>query len=83
MIENRGKSEINLDGYYLRYRGASYPFTVDSRIAPGKKLTVFIGKGSPTWRAQYWGRDRPLLTNSSGTVELLSERNVMISSKSW
>ena len=83
VIENRGKSEINLDGYYLRYRGASYPFTVDSRIAPGKKLTVFIGKGSPTRRAQYWGRDRPLLTNSSGTVELLSERNVLISSKSW
>jgi len=83
MLKNTGNQEINLDGYYLRYRGASYPFTVDSRIAPGRRLTVFIGKGVPTWRAQYWGRDRPLLKNESGTVELLSEREVLISSKSW
>lgn len=83
IIQNTGDQEINLDGYYLRYRSASYPFTVDSRIAPGKKLTVFIGKGVPTNKTQFWGRDRPLLMNSSGTVELLSERNVLISSKTW
>lgn len=83
VIENRGSSEINLDGYYLEYRAASYPFLVDSRIAPGKKLTVFIGKGAPTRKVQYWGRERPLLRNKAGTVALLSERNVPISSKSW
>src|SRR6056297_426881 len=83
VIENRGKTEINLDGYYLRYRGASYPFLVNSRIAPGQKMTVFIGKGQPTRRTQYWGREGPLLRNKSGTVDLLSERNVPISSKTW
>jgi hypothetical protein len=83
VIKNRGKSEVNLDNYYLRYREASYPFAVDSRIAPGRKLTVFIGKGPVTWEAQYWGRDRPLLRDESGTIELLSERNVPISSKTW
>ena len=83
VIENKSDQEFNLDGYYLSYRSATYPFLVDSRIAPGKKLTVYIGKGSPTRRVQYWGRDEPLLRNSSGTVELLSERNVPISRKSW
>lgn len=83
VIENTGYTEINLDSYYLRYRSATYPFLVDSRIAPGKKLTVRIGKGAPTRKTQFWGRDRPLLRNMSGTVELLSERNVPISSKSW
>jgi endonuclease YncB( thermonuclease family) len=83
VLENRGPTEVNLDGYYLAYRGASYPFLVDSRISPGRKLTVFIGKGQPTRRTQYWGRQSPLLQNKSGTVELLSERNVVISRKTW
>jgi len=83
VIANRGKTEINLDGYYLKYRAATYPFIVDSRLAPGRKLTVFIGKGVPTKRVQYWGRERPLLRNKSGSVELLSERNVPIASKTW
>lgn len=83
VITNTGSEEINLDGYYLQYRGASYPFLVDSRIAPGKGLTVFIGAGTPTRRVQYWGRESPLLRNKSGTVELLSERDVLISSKTW
>jgi micrococcal nuclease len=83
VIKNAGPDEINLDGYYLSYRSSTYPFSVDSRIAPGKKVTVYIGKGSPTRTTQYWGRDAPLLRNSGGTIELLSERNVPISSKSW
>ncbi len=83
VIKNVSDTVINLDGYYLSYRSATYPFLVDSRIAPGKELTVYIGKGTPTRGTQYWGRDQPLLKNSKGTVELLSERNVPISSKSW
>ena len=82
-IRNTGSTEINLDGYYLSYRSATYPFLVDSRIQPGADLTVRIGKGKPTRRTQFWGRDRPLLQNKGGTIELLSERNVPISSKSW
>lgn len=83
VIKNTSKEEINLDGYYLSYLSASYPFLVDSRIKPGKTLTVFIGKGTPTRSTQYWGRSRTLLRDSGGTVRLLSERNVPISSKSW
>lgn len=83
VIRNNSKEEINLDGYYLSYLGASYPFLVDSRIGPGKTLTVYIGKGTPTRTTQYWGRSRTLLRDSGGTVQLLSERNVPISSKSW
>lgn len=83
VIRNNSKKEINLDGYYLSYLGASYPFLVDSRIRPGKTLTVFIGKGTPTRTTQYWGRSRTLLRDSGGTVRLLSERNVPISSKTW
>lgn len=83
VIRNTGAEEINLDGYYLSYRSATYPFLVDSRVPAGGKLTVRIGKGDPTRRTQYWGRDRPLLQNKGGTIELLSERNVLISSKTW
>lgn len=83
VIRNTSKEEVLLDGYYLSYLAASYPFVVDSRIRPGKTLTVFIGKGTPTRTTQYWGRSRTLLKDSGGTVQLLSERNVPISRKSW
>lgn len=83
VIRNTSRQEINLDGYYLSYLGASYPFLVDSRIRPGKTLTLFIGNGTPTPTTQYWGRSRTLLRDSGGTVRLLSERNVPISSTSW
>ena len=83
VIRNESKREFNLDGYYLSYLGASYPFVVDSRIRPGKSLTVYIGKGVPTRSTQYWGRTGPLLRDTGGTIRLLSETNVPISSKNW
>lgn len=83
VIRNTSRREFNLDGYYLSYLGASYPFLVDSRIKPGKSLTVFIGKGTPTRTQQFWDRSGTLLRDSGGTVRLLSETNVPISSKSW
>jgi len=82
-IQNISKEPISLDGYYLQYRDGSFPFEVDTTLAPRKILTVRMGRGQPTDRVQYWGRNAPLLKNSSGTISLLSERNVPISSKSW
>lgn len=83
VISNKSKREFNLDGYYLSYLGASFPFLVDSRIRPGKSLTVYIGKGKATRTTQFWGRSGPLLQDAGGTVQLLSETNVPISSRSW
>lgn len=82
-IQNISTEPISLDGYYLQYRDGSFPFEVDTTLAPRKILTVRMGRGQPTDRVQYWGRNAPLLKNSSGTISLLSERNVPISSKSW
>ena len=82
-IRNISGKPISLDGYYLQYRDGSFPFEVDTILAPGKILTVRMGQGQPTDRVQYWGRNNPLLKNSSGTISLLSERNVPISSRSW
>lgn len=83
VIRNLSNRPIGLDGYYLSYLAASHPFEVDSKIAPGKALTLYIGKGTPTATRQYWGRDRTLLRDSGGTVRLLSETDVPISSKTW
>ena len=53
------------------------------RSSPGKTLTVRIGKGAPTTAAQYWGRPAPLLTNAHDRVELLSNKNVVVSKRQW
>ena len=82
-IRNVSKRPVRLDGYYLSYLAASHPFEVDSQIAPGATLTIYIGKGQPTATRQFWGRDRTLLRDSGGTVRLLSETDAPISGKSW
>jgi hypothetical protein len=78
-----GATTVLLDGYYLRRKVSTYPFPANTRIGPGGSLTVRIGRGSMTSTTQFWGRDAPLLTNSHDRVELLSNRNVLISVRSW
>lgn len=82
-IKNVSGSPITLDGYYLEHRDASYPFLVDTVLAPRNSITVRMGKGIPKPKTQYWGRTAPLLKNSGGTISLLSQRNVPISSRTW
>lgn len=83
VIRNRSTSPVLLDGYFLRYRTSTYPFLANTRIGPGGKLTVRMGRGTPTSTVQFWGRSTPLLTNGGGTVSLLSPTNVLISSRQW
>jgi hypothetical protein len=83
VIVNTSSSPVLLDGYYLRYRTLTYPFIPNTRIAPGGRLTVRMGQGTPTRRTQYWGRARPLLTNGGGVITLLSPTNALVSAKKW
>ena len=83
VITNTSSSAVLLDGYYLRYRTLTYPFIPNTRIAPGGRLIVRMGKGTPTSATQYWGRARPLLTNDGGVLQLLSPTNVLVSAKKW
>lgn len=82
-IKNGGTTPVLLDGYYLRRGLSTYPFLVNTTIAPGATLTVRIGKGTPTQTTQYWGRDSTLLNDNKDRVALLSNRNVTISAKAW
>jgi micrococcal nuclease len=83
VIVNTSSSPVLLDGYYLRYRTLTYPFIPNTCIAPGGRLTVRMGQGTPTRRTQYWGRARPLLTNGGGVITLLSPTNALVSAKKW
>lgn len=83
ILRNSGSAPVLLDGYYLRRKVSTFPFPPDTTILPGKTLTVRIGKGAPTSQVQYWGRTAPLLTNSHDKVELLSNKNVVVSSRRW
>jgi hypothetical protein len=83
VLRNRGATPVLLDGYYLRRQVSTFPFPPNTRILPGATLTVRIGKGAPTSVVQYWGRTSPLLTNLHDRVELLSNKNVLISQNHW
>jgi hypothetical protein len=83
VLRNTGGSAVLLDGYYLRRKVSTYPFPPGTQILPGRTLTIRIGKGVATPLVQYWGRPAPLLTNSHDRVDLLSNKNVLISRKQW
>ncbi len=83
VLRNASAAPVLLDGYYLRRKVSTFPFPPGTQILPGKTLTIRIGKGAATSFVQYWGRPAPLLTNAHDRVELLSNKNVMISKRQW
>lgn len=82
-IKNISEAPVLLDGYFLRRRISTYPILADTWLAPGRELTVRIGKGRPTPSTQYWGMPNTLLNDDHDRVQLFSATNVLISQKKW
>jgi endonuclease YncB( thermonuclease family) len=82
-VTNISRQPVLMDGAFLRVGAATYPFLANTVIAPGKRVRVRIGQGTPTRRVQYWGRPRPLLPDRGAVAQLLSARNVEISRFRW
>lgn len=82
-IKNVSRTPVRLDGYFLRRQISTYAFAPDTVIAPGRTLTVRIGKGRATATTQYWGRSSTLLNDQRDSVELRSPADVVISAKRW
>ena len=83
VIENLSDAPVLLDGYFLRRKVSTYPILANTWLAPGKTLTVRIGKGKPTASTQYWGMPNTLLNDDHDRVQLRSATNVLISQKKW
>jgi endonuclease YncB( thermonuclease family) len=83
VVSNASNESVLLDGYFLRRNVSTYPFLPNTRLAPGKSLTVRIGRGQATANTQYWGMTHTLLDDKGDSVQLLSSSNVQISQKKW
>ena len=82
-VKNVGTTTVLLDGYYLRRTASTYPFMANTTVAPGQSVTVRIGHGSATATTQYWGQSSTLLNDAKDAVQLLSNKNVLISDVHW
>jgi len=82
-VRNISRQPVLMDGAFLRVGAATYPFLANTVIAPGNRVRVRIGPGTPTRRTQYWGRPRPLLPDRGAVAQLLSASNVEISRFRW
>ena len=82
-VTNVSTETLALDGYYLRRKVSSYPFLAGTVLAPGERVRVRIGKGAQSVHRQFWGQERPLLTNKHDKVQLLSNKDVVISTVAW
>jgi micrococcal nuclease len=82
-VRNVSDSLVLLDGVFLRTKLSTYPFLANTRLAPGTRIRVRMGKGIPKPRTQYWGRSRPLLPDKGGVMQLRTARDILISRKRW
>lgn len=82
-LKNVSSKPVRLDGYFLRRQISTYSILPGTVIAPGRTLTVRIGKGRATATTQYWGRSSTLLNDQRDSVELRSAANVLLSAKRW
>ena len=83
VVTNTSASPVLLDGYYLRRKVSTYPFLANTRLQPGGSIRVRIGKGTPTPTTQYWGQASTLLNDAHDQVQLLSNRDVLLSRVRW
>ncbi len=83
VLRNTGVEPVLLDGYYLRRKVSTYPFPPGTTIDGGDTLTIRIGKGAASSLVQFWGRTAPLLTNKHDRVDLISNKDVVVSRRQW
>jgi endonuclease YncB( thermonuclease family) len=83
IVKNIGKTPALLDGYYLRRTASTYPFMVNTLLNPGQTITVRVGRGVATPTTQFWGQPSTLLNDTKDAVQLLSNKNVLLSDVHW
>jgi micrococcal nuclease len=83
LVKNVSAAPVLLDGYYLRRSASTYPFLTNTLVNPGQSVTVRVGRGTPTGTTQFWGQPSTLLNDYKDSVQLLSNKNVLLSDVRW
>lgn len=61
-----------------------YTFLEDRVLTPGEVLTIYIGSGTDTDSAVYWGKSGGILTNDgSRAIDLLTPDRTVVETHSW
>ncbi len=81
---NNETKSVNLRDWRIQYNAGTF-YDVDRNlvIPAGGSLTLFIGQGTDTTDELYWGFSSGILSNSGGTVALLSPYREAVSSFDW
>lgn len=65
VIRNAGTRPMAIGGWYFRDSSLRrYHFPAGTSVAPGKSVTLHMGKGNRTSTLFFWGYDKPLFENS-------------------
>jgi hypothetical protein len=83
-LTNTGTRAVRLTGYLLRDgdgRGYRFP---DTRLRPGRSLTVFTGPGRDTAQARHWGLRRHVWDNGGRESAQLRDRyGRLVDRRTW
>ncbi len=72
-ITNNGSVTVPLGGWRVRdsalrgYLGRGYVFPSSAKLGAGRSLYLHVGRGSNSTSHFYWGLDRPIFENASGS----------------
>ena len=64
MLRNTGTRPLPIGGWYFRDSALRRYHFAGTRVAPGKSVTLHVGKANRTSTLFFWGYDKPLFENS-------------------
>jgi micrococcal nuclease len=72
VVENAGRTTVDLADWYLREGDGRLYFSFDDRrLEPGDRLVVHVGEGRSREGHVYWGAGTPVLDNDHETLKLV------------
>jgi endonuclease YncB( thermonuclease family) len=83
-IKNTGTTTSDLRDWRIQYQTATfYDFNTSYQVAAGVTIRIYIGTGTNTSTARYWGNSTGILSNTTGSLVLQSNYRESASVFSW
>ena len=69
-IRNAGHVTADLTGWRLKDSSVDYTFSSGETLAPGERLTIYVGAGTDNGSDRYWGNSSGILSNGGEKLRL-------------
>lgn len=79
-LRNTTSRTVDVSGFRVVAGSSTYTFPAGSTIAAGSRLRLYVGSGTASSTARYWGQSGAIFANAGGSVALRDASNVLVRS---